>query len=1182
MRNLLFSGLLLLVMAVMSTHANAATINVVYTPDIDCGDGVCDFASALTFAADNDEADVLVLPSTTALPDGRLKGLTPFEYVSTKPHGITIRGESGAKVAISGEGLRRVLSIYTRNSSGPVDLTISNVSFLDGNSNLHGGGLRVSMSTGSVLIEDSLFAENNADGLGGGALVTVAGSATVRNSVFHGNVGGDGGGLHINARELTLEENTFSNNTACSGGGVFATSTMGPVAIADNVVQSNQAADKSTICNGGGMYLSSVGFFETVLERNRFQFNQVDEGGAGGGAYINRVDGELIMERNAFLENVIGGASEDVGGGGLWLRLFGSFSFNRLINNVFYGNRAPLVGTAAQIFSLDTPVEIYSTTVTRNRSGLWDDGMAGVHVDAPTVNVMNSVFTFNPYFDQEGFDLLVLDNLVNVVNLEYNYLPDYDIPDPLGLPGTRDNFITDPPLLDAYYHIASVDSSLVDEGSTIDSLGGTIPISGVDIDDEPRVVDGDVQDGAKIDIGADELGGLVSLIPESDHFNSYEAALTGTVSSDSRTSRIRNTGLSDLQITSVGLEGTSFPEDWTIISPSVAGTSLSPGDVANVTVRYEGQSRELSSTTNLVVNTSANTASAFLRGSFFGKAHSDTDGVPDLGERGPVEFIGAYDGNCDGIPDDEQNNVTTLMTTTGDWITIVAPQEYQKIGTGDFFDPGKIPFLLDVRAVHAPDEGGGPFRIESIPYGFISFRVTTNTALAGVFGGQFPVSIILPMDANLPTGYMKNGPIPEEGWTSGRPEGGFGSYNFTQSNTSHSLLFRSNVGAAIDEAVLGDFPTWLDQFGHVADPDDPEPGQELHLECHPSVRHVIHLRLRDGLLGDHDLTEDGIVNDPGGPVILPVVETPVAVAQASPNPTVAGLPVELDGAASSATAPNALVVSWEWDLGCDGSFELAGEVVNVPAGFTQDTCVRLMVTDSQSPPQTDTTEITVDVVAAPLAPVADANGPYQFCPQEEPWTLDGTGSVNPDEGVSETPGLPGNTIIEYAWDLDLDGSFDDAFGAQPDVTGVFTAIGAGNYAVQLRTTDNSSVSHPVTSGGSDLSDDSMPVSVQVLSAMDPACFDCISDLAARPKSGKIQLTWTDTGAASYNVYRSTVSGGPYSLLANTTSTYSTYLDTSVANGVTYYYVVREVSSSTDEICQSNETSATPQARSRAR
>lgn len=94
---------------------------------------------------------------------------------------------------------------------------------------------------------------------------------------------------------------------------------------------------------------------------------------------------------------------------------------------------------------------------------------------------------------------------------------------------------------------------------------------------------------------------------------------------------------------------------------------------------------------------------------------------------------------------------------------------------------------------------------------------------------------------------------------------------------------------------------------------------------------------------------------------------------------------------------------------------------------------------------------------------------------------------------------------------------------------------------------------------------------------------CVDDLNSRAKSGKIQLTWSDTGAALYNVYRSTTAGGPYALLAGTTSTYSTYLDATVSNGTTYHYVVREATSTGVDICTSNETTATPiERRRRAR
>ena len=307
--------------------------------------------------------------------------------------------------------------------------------------------------------------------------------------------------------------------------------------------------------------------------------------------------------------------------------------------------------------------------------------------------------------------------------------------------------------------------------------------------------------------------------------------------------------------------------------------------------------------------------------------------------------------------------------------------------------------------------------------------------------------------------------------------------------------------------------------------------------------------------------------------------SPVAVADAVPNPAVAGQTITLDGSASFHQDAAKNIVMWEWDLDNDGTWDATGPAATTSFPALGDYPVVLRVTDDGDPTKTDDTIITVRVTIPPLAPTADANGPYVFCPQAQPWVLDGTGSVNPDEGVSEA-GQPGDTIQEYyAWELNSNNAFDDAFGPQPDVTGFFTALGTGDYLIQLRVTDTTSSSFP-SSEMDDLSDtDSAQVGVR--DAQDEAC-SCIEDLTARPKSGKVQLVWTDTGADHYNVYRSTTMGGPYSFIASTTSTYSTYLDSGLVNGTTYYYVVRVAAINTDELCQSNEASATPIARTRRR
>ena len=298
---------------------------------------------------------------------------------------------------------------------------------------------------------------------------------------------------------------------------------------------------------------------------------------------------------------------------------------------------------------------------------------------------------------------------------------------------------------------------------------------------------------------------------------------------------------------------------------------------------------------------------------------------------------------------------------------------------------------------------------------------------------------------------------------------------------------------------------------------------------------------------------------------------PVAVAKANPNPSIAGQIIQLDGSDSFHQDSTKHIVQWDWDLDNDGTFDVSGPYPTVSFPAVGNYPVKLRVTDDAPTPATAETTLTLVVNVPPLPPTAEAGGPYSFCVDATPWFLDGLGSVNPDEGASE-PGQPGDTIVSYEWDLDGDGQFDDASGAQPDVTAFFTAAGAGSYLVQLRVTDSTATSFP-SSGFGDLSGVDTAV-VVVHAAGDPECI-CVDDLQARAKSGKIQLTWTYTGANHYNVYRSQVAGGPYAFIALTTSTYSTYLDSGVANGVQYYYVVRPADSLDHETCQSNETSATP-------
>ncbi len=82
-------------------------------------------------------------------------------------------------------------------------------------------------------------------------------------------------------------------------------------------------------------------------------------------------------------------------------------------------------------------------------------------------------------------------------------------------------------------------------------------------------------------------------------------------------------------------------------------------------------------------------------------------------------------------------------------------------------------------------------------------------------------------------------------------------------------------------------------------------------------------------------------------------------------------------------------------------------------------------------------------------------------------------------------------------------------------------------------------------------------------------------LKATAGNANVSLSWTGSaGAATYSLYRGTASGAETLLKSGLTTT--SYSDTSVANGTTYFYQVSAVNSA-GESAKSGEASATPQA-----
>ena len=120
----------------------------------------------------------------------------------------------------------------------------------------------------------------------------------------------------------------------------------------------------------------------------------------------------------------------------------------------------------------------------------------------------------------------------------------------------------------------------------------------------------------------------------------------------------------------------------------------------------------------------------------------------------------------------------------------------------------------------------------------------------------------------------------------------------------------------------------------------------------------------------------------------------------------------------------------------------------------------------------------------------------------------------------------------------------------------FTEFDAGGGNIALRAQNNGKFVTAPNSGNSSLIASSTSIGtaesfgLEFVSGLPPST---PVNLKAAAGNGQATLTWVaSTGATSYNVKRATSSGGPY-ITNNVTGT--SYADTGLVNGTTYYYVV---------------------------
>jgi nitrous oxidase accessory protein NosD len=330
------------------------------------------------------------------------------------------------------------------------------------------------------------------DGRHGGSVVTFE-SGETQNARLEGftvrnGVSTDGGGILIlGGASPSIVRNTISFNTATSGGGIYAIASA-PL-IQDNTIAGNTASGA-----GAGLFLENGAAGARIIG-NRVMGNTAQHGD-GGGIMIRAFGGTLVLN-NYIKSNRSEGVFPATHGGGLYLQA----SSDRVvvIQNVVASNSADQGGGIYLVIEGGHTPLIANNTVFRNEGS--QNGSA-IHVSGTTSGgrLFNNLFIgrngegavfCDPAFDPNPPYLQTNDSFA-ARGADYEGSC-------VGQTGKRGNISVDPEFVDVFAHISG-SSAVIDAGSN-----ELQPLPKSDFDGNPRVVDGNDDANAVVDMGAYEF-----------------------------------------------------------------------------------------------------------------------------------------------------------------------------------------------------------------------------------------------------------------------------------------------------------------------------------------------------------------------------------------------------------------------------------------------------------------------------------------------------------------------------------------------------------------------------------------------------------------------------------------------------------------------------------------------------
>lgn len=454
-------------------------------------------------------------------------------FINTRDAGVTLEKSEFVDNDAGSYG-----GVYIRTNTGTIALN-DNVFTNNEVLKLFGAAGVLADSNASITLTNNIFCDNaSVGGLGGGARVyTPLGTITLTNNIFQNNSSvGFFGGAHLFTPfgAITLTNNTFDGNTATSYGGPFILTTDGTITLDNNTISGNAAL------TWAGLYISAGDGTGTITLNNNTIRDNIATNGYGGGLYIQTGSGVIVLNSNIIAGNE---ALNDYGGA----YCFADSGAIRFFNNILSGNSAFEVG-GAYIGTISGTLNItnntaYKNTASNDIGGLYID----LDVDTLNVDIYNNIIWDN--LSSSVHDLYIWDNL-GTVKLYNNDIRDFVIEDGTNLQAGVN--ISEDPLLTDDFHLQT-NSPCIDIG---DNNAPQSPL--IDFEGNERIVDGDLDGMAIVDLGADEYAERdISVYPLSVDF---QEVYKGECSSSAETITLVNDGSAGLTISTTVITGANVDD----------------------------------------------------------------------------------------------------------------------------------------------------------------------------------------------------------------------------------------------------------------------------------------------------------------------------------------------------------------------------------------------------------------------------------------------------------------------------------------------------------------------------------------------------------------------------------------------------------------------------------------------